>query len=442
MPGTYLWRPSSILSLTDEILSLILAHLNQIEVIQVMQTHSRLKKLGEEKLFNSLYIGMDSNPLKVSCDIHTSFYLNFTIINKSQTFLKLYKGMKLDLVRNIVFFSDLYKTSYWGKNLTFVFPQIRVKIENPRNPGNLKYLQTNQIGRIRSFVLDDSRIFQDYSLDNMALIHELVVIDNLVSYRELNIIPRLANLRKLKLHNVLNVVHDLFQSNQFNVLQVEQLSILWSKAIIPSYIKDLENMFNLNNLTTIELHLCSKEELPPTYESDLQRILLQTSNLNQLFLTSRYINFNLLIKTLKPNSLQTLSLGVIPPWPEPKNYPCGIYLNLDMPEVLKSQTGSISKISLWSSLNHSICSSRLDEFDRIYRVYDKRMYLNAYNIAAVRSLLNIGCLMVKQVLLNRVCYFVSKESDSLPPDITCVNIPAGPKKVQLKHFNLADITTS
>ncbi|RLV96611.1 hypothetical protein JA1_000187 [Spathaspora sp. JA1] len=75
-------EPTSILDLPDEILELILSHLNQINLTKVNLVNSRLYKLSNKKLHRQIYVNIEKPRIEIARDLCTAFYIKYTVVNK------------------------------------------------------------------------------------------------------------------------------------------------------------------------------------------------------------------------------------------------------------------------------------------------------------------------------------------------------------------------
>ncbi|EGW32546.1 uncharacterized protein SPAPADRAFT_51092 [Spathaspora passalidarum NRRL Y-27907] len=397
--------PLSVLSLPDELLSIILAHINQLDTCSVLATHSRFREVGQRKLFRYIYVTSHDTQLVVSSNFYTPFYTNFTVIGASA--FDCIRFRPLDLVKKIVF-DQHYGYTDWFKNTMKVYPHINFFVELPHYKEQLEYLQNNQIGRLRRFVLDQSIIFQDYQNENRLFVEELNVLKIPRCNPDLKVLQYLPNLRVLRIRDMLDVVHHAFRFGNWKKLHIEELSIFWKQDLLPEYITDLKYMFNLSSLESLELHFCMDNEVSPSYESDLQQMLTRTTNLTQLSLTCQHINFAEAIGMLKPNTLTSFHVGIV--WERRFRL---LGYEFDIRKVLNRQQESVERVSINDLIEKCECSSQLLEWDRFYKnvkacsTNDRYMYYKNKDEGAIRKVLQSGYLKLRQVVFDRRYYHIS-----------------------------------
>ncbi|KAG7663515.1 uncharacterized protein J8A68_002974 [[Candida] subhashii] len=100
---------SGIFTLPDEILSLILEYLNQMDTIHLALTHRFFDEVCKEKLFRSIYVYDNSEDIVINIPkkLYLPFYIKQTIIDLD-TFFRLLSSThyKPELVKSILFAND------------------------------------------------------------------------------------------------------------------------------------------------------------------------------------------------------------------------------------------------------------------------------------------------------------------------------------------------
>ncbi|RLV91291.1 hypothetical protein JA1_003965 [Spathaspora sp. JA1] len=363
----------SILCLPDEIIYEVLGYLNQSNVLLVRLLNFRFYIVATKRLFNSVYVN-NGDPLVISSDISTPFYLKYTVINGWDKFIKLLNMKEFALVNDIVLFTDYGISPYLINSLP------RLYIENEYRKSMIQH--EFYISKWLTITIME----YNYTIEKLTITGD-----------ETKVLPFLKRLKSLR---ILNGTSNMFNFNHQQLITIQDLALEFREQ--PNRITDIKSIFNLEAISSLELKFNLLHSTPSVY--DLTILASQLTSIKQFAIISPNIRFDKIIHQIKPNSLQSFYLKILGNY-----YDCS---NLQIFEILKYQQNSIVKI--YYSCTRSNSRFRhygLLEFDRIYK--NPR---NKGTSEAELVLNNGGFKKLKQIVLNENYFVINKYRD-----IVCLN---------------------
>ncbi|RLV91960.1 hypothetical protein JA1_003504 [Spathaspora sp. JA1] len=293
----------TIMILPDDVLLIILNHLNQIQICDIYTVHSRLYQLGKAKLYQCIYLNnYEDYPIQISSDMYSPFYRKFTIVNMGEDISWLNENSNIHLIKRIVFKSN----GEAFDRVRIIYPWIDAMVED-------------EIALFGQSVTTQSKYSTDLMLSSWFKIPELDKSEKLPRVTKLTLymarvndsdllkISSLCGSRELIVKFHIRSEFDMLLSLGLKNLPIRSLSISFSSiGATGLQIGKIEKVFNLRNLTTFELDCWFASAYIP--DNGILALLLKMSNVKHLSIITKEFPYNDLSKVLKSNSLHTLYL--------------------------------------------------------------------------------------------------------------------------------------
>ncbi|RLV96612.1 hypothetical protein JA1_000186 [Spathaspora sp. JA1] len=375
-------EPTSISDLPDDVLELILSHLNQLNLTTVNLINSRLYKLSKKKLYSQIFVNNEERRMEISSDLHTAFYIKYTVVNRLVTVDNLFPSLNMKLIRNVVL--RRYSADAFGM----------IRIAQRLCPGVVfAYVEASNMT-----IFDDNFLYVKYrvSLETMPWIHKLE-IDN---YRDVDFgiisYTYLPNLNTLEIYNLTEEKFNELMSIDKISPQIKNLAL---SLVLPFDISPIAKLFNLEQISFFQLMVEGVAKEYPSQEN-LQDMLGQMRNLKHLALSNLPLDSTDLIGVLEPNSLLSLFLRA--------DSFADMYKYI-LPHILIRQK-SITRVH-FSFAHLEWRFWQLENFDKFYRgVTAENDFADCdYPMEKLGKMVKLGmCPRLYQVILGQRCYFVER----------------------------------
>ncbi|RLV94814.1 hypothetical protein JA1_001480 [Spathaspora sp. JA1] len=191
-----------------------------------------------------------------------------------------------------------------------------------------------------------------------------------------------------------------------NHLPIKTLNIAFRYDIERNLsIRQLQDIFNLMNLTTLEIRFWVRSRYPDHFEQELQDVFSKLTNIKHLSLLSQNIKFGKLMSMLKPNSLHSFQLRIIK-FSE-------VVGTISLEDILKHQEGSLRRLYWGHNKTRKGRVYSLQELDRVIKVEcrDDNSQELRDDLTQIRKILRgTRFPQLRQVVLNECCYFIKRHS--------------------------------
>ncbi|RLV94787.1 hypothetical protein JA1_001596 [Spathaspora sp. JA1] len=403
----------TIMELPDHLLVDILNKLNQFHVCRICTVNRRLYMLGKAKLYRSIYVNNCRDlPIQISAMTYTPFYLKYTIVNKSESQEWLHENSNIKLIKSMIF--RLQNGSL--ENARYLYPWIDTVIDY-ESAGIGSYIVKQNRYSTKFILSQYNSIPVLYQSQSSPWVTKLTVHIHVVEDEKLLAIASLCGLSDLKHLPIQNLLISFDADIERNIS-----------------IKELKNVFNLQNLITLELHFWFLNKYPDHFEHELLDIFSGLTNIKHLSLISGNIQFDRLIGMLKPNSLYSLHLRIAEVGK--------VVTRFQMDDILKHQEGSLQRLYLG---NNAIQGGRfygLQEFDRIYKVKcrkdDSQELLHDLRQIRITLFEGTAYSQLNQIILNDCCYLIRRHSKENIYIIPCNTLMFGIPETENSPYVLYD----
>ncbi|EGW30116.1 uncharacterized protein SPAPADRAFT_158578 [Spathaspora passalidarum NRRL Y-27907] len=214
--------------------------------------------------------------------------------------------------------------------------------------------------------------------------------------------------------NLIDLAIEFDHSSQLNRFlyirlgRIQHLRLAFFNPVTLDLIKQIEDIFNLQELITFQLHLWNEEAYPRLLENSLQNLISTLSSVQNLSLICKPVQFGNIIKNLKPNSLTSFYVRIVGIMDKP----------LAIETILINQHQSIKQL-FYCYVSPSSPSKRvygIEEFDKVFKVKS-----NTYLDDLLDGLNEIKTILyhagrfpnLDQVFYNDYCYFIERISDKI-----------------------------
>ncbi|RLV94323.1 hypothetical protein JA1_001823 [Spathaspora sp. JA1] len=243
---------------------------------------------------------------------------------------------------------------------------------------------------------------RSFELNSLSLVNQELNLDakEKLKDKQIPVIGRMCGLTNLRILDCNeHKLHKLIPIG-LNKLPIKTLMITFKGYICR--ITPLHQIFNLGQLTTLELLFLSQYVFLLSLDTGLQSIFLKLTNVKHISVVCGSIRFDQLIRSLKPDSLHSLYLRTIPG---------GIVEQFQLENILEHLKGSLKRLYLGKDKIRKGRLYGLQEFDRIYKVKhledDSEELQDGLN--KIRSMVNDSkSPNLNQVVLDGNCYFIKR----------------------------------
>ncbi|EGW33853.1 uncharacterized protein SPAPADRAFT_65069 [Spathaspora passalidarum NRRL Y-27907] len=370
------------MSLPNEVLEMIISHLNQIDICSVSLINSRLYTLAKKKLYSFIYFTTE-DPILISAKIYTQFYLNYAVINNNDSFLWQSGNANSHLVKKMVFqtSSKIFETA------RTIYPWVNIVAEDEH-----KLLSSRQN------LSSTQSLFS--SIPCYKMLKKLTVNIDTVTQEDIIFLESCTSLTELRIVIVKEQMLDRFS---VTMLPIDHLTLEFIGELSTRSTRKLKYMFNLERLASFQLHLFSDKAYSDTFEYELTRMFANLRNVRQLSLLCQNIHFNQVLKNLKPNSITAFYLRAIPGKPINRDF----YVK----QFLSGQAKSLKKVFLSGKFDGTKRKYGLAEFDKLFKKDNTNVAPECliFQIHKTRTLLQTFN-QLEQVLYQGHCYFIDRIS--------------------------------
>ncbi|RLV96609.1 hypothetical protein JA1_000185 [Spathaspora sp. JA1] len=283
-----LLKPTSILDLPDDVLELILSHLNQLNLTQVNLINSRFYKLAKKKLYSQIFVNNGESEIQMASDLITAFYISYTVINNFKRFEKMFPSLNMKHIRKIVFETknedaeDLIRLiKGLCPNLDFSTPVSTFKTNHDNFTLFIKkHIRSKVMPWVKKLGIDDSKTVVDFEI---------------MSY------TYLPNLNTLEIYNLTEEKFNELMSIDKTSPQIEQLAL---SLVSPFDISPMVKLFNLERISFFQLKIqASENNYSSEVAENLRCMLGQMKNLKHLGLSYLPLDSATLVSILESDSL-------------------------------------------------------------------------------------------------------------------------------------------
>ncbi|EGW30812.1 uncharacterized protein SPAPADRAFT_52010 [Spathaspora passalidarum NRRL Y-27907] len=375
----------SLLDLPDEVLELITSYLNQLTVLEIGLTNSRMNNLATRKLYRNIYVNNGPSPILIARTLHTSFYIQYTVINNLKNFKQICSNLNMKHIHKVMFYSDAIFQDLIPL-VCLLSTKVVLEFEN-----KVSY---------DTIVFDHSDLYISKVLKvppvSMPCINKFTV--DCSTDVDLSILLYLPNLKTIEISKANSETISRFDAIKDISLKIKNFSISLLEMVD---IRFIEKFFKLDQIIFFQLHICEPENFNYIFNMQLLLVFVRMKRLKHLALSNFPFETNNIISAIQ-SDLQSLFLRFNTEFEQtPFSVLQVIYSHKALARICLTIEEPVNEF--WS----------LQDFGRVYKHESTKINvdcmetLDKFRLAVKHGL----CPKLNQVILNQGYYSVERYSD-------------------------------